>query len=110
MEAAPAWTLEPLRSRRVPALDGLRGVAVAAVLCFHGAFGWMQGGFLGVSTFFTLSGFLIGGLVYDEIRNTRRVDLRRFWLQRARRLLPAALLTLAGIVAFRGAFGAISYG
>jgi peptidoglycan/LPS O-acetylase OafA/YrhL len=110
VDASPARRLDASRSRHVPALDGLRGVAVFAVLCYHGALGWMRGGFLGVSTFFTLSGFLIAGLVHDEIRSTGRFDFRRFWSRRVRRLLPAALLTLAGIVIFRGAFGAISYG
>src|ERR1700682_729798 len=109
MEVGPA-EVDAKRARHVPALEGLRGVAVAAVLCYHGALGWMRGGFLGVSTFFTLSGFLIAGLVYEEIQNTGRIDRRRFWSRRARRLLPAAFLTLAGILVFRTAFGAISYG
>ena len=84
-----------------PALDGLRGVAVAAVLAFHGGFGWATGGYLGVSAFFTLSGFLITTLLLTEWRDDRadlasRVSGRR----RLRRLMPAALLGLAGIVAF----------
>ena len=83
--------VERERGSHVPALDGLRGVAVAAVLCYHGTVGGMRGGFLGVSTFFTLSGFLIGDLVHREIESTGRLDLRAFWSRRARRLLPAAL-------------------
>ena len=78
-----------------PALDGIRGVAVAAVLLFHAGFPWARGGYLGVSTFFTLSGFLITSLLLVERGATGRVDLRRFWARRLRRLLPASALTLA---------------
>jgi peptidoglycan/LPS O-acetylase OafA/YrhL len=73
----------------VPALDGLRGLAVLAVIAYH--HGWLGGGFLGVSLFFTLSGFLIATLVVAEQSDTGRVDLGRFWARRARRLAPAAL-------------------
>jgi peptidoglycan/LPS O-acetylase OafA/YrhL len=78
-----------------PALDGLRGVAVAAVLLFHGGFTWMTGGFLGVSTFFTLSGFLITSLLLAERGATAQIDMRQFWRRRFRRLMPAALAALA---------------
>ncbi|MBN2621948.1 MAG: acyltransferase family protein [Acidimicrobiales bacterium] len=81
----------------VPALDGLRGLAVAAVLLFHGGFAWARGGYLGVSTFFTLSGFLITALLIGEHRATGHVVLRRFWARRMRRLLPASALTLAAV-------------
>ena len=77
-----------------PALDGLRGLAVAVVLLFHGGFSWMTGGYLGVSTFFTLSGFLITALLLVERRSTGSVDLRGFWTRRFRRLMPAALAAL----------------
>ena len=80
-----------------PAFDGLRGVAVAAVLAFHGGFSWARGGYLGVSTFFTLSGFLITSLIVAEHRSTGRVELRRFWGRRVRRLLPASALTLLAV-------------
>ena len=82
---------------REPALDGVRAVAVLAVLAYHQGFSWARGGFLGVSTFFTLSGFLITGLLVSERDLTGRVSLRRFWTRRARRLLPAALLTIFAI-------------
>ena len=88
------------RLAHIPALDGLRGVAVAAVLCFHGELGFAHGGFLGVSTFFTLSGFLITSLLLIEWESTSAISLRRFWTRRARRLLPAALLALVGIAAY----------
>ena len=80
-----------------PALDGIRGVAVAAVLLFHGGYAWAQGGFLGVSTFFTLSGFLITSLVLAERRDTGGIRLTAFWARRLRRLFPASALALLGI-------------
>jgi peptidoglycan/LPS O-acetylase OafA/YrhL len=80
-----------------PALDGIRGLAVAAVLLFHAGFPWARGGYLGVSTFFTLSGFLITSLLLVEHGATRRISLGRFWARRLRRLLPASALTLAAV-------------
>jgi peptidoglycan/LPS O-acetylase OafA/YrhL/lysophospholipase L1-like esterase len=76
-------------------LDGLRGLAVGAVVVYHGGFDWAKGGFLGVSTFFTLSGFLITTLALDERRRTGSIDLRAFWRRRFRRLLPASLAAIA---------------
>ncbi|MCB1249465.1 MAG: acyltransferase family protein [Acidimicrobiales bacterium] len=78
-----------------PALDGIRALAVAAVLCFHGGFSWAEGGYLGVSTFFTLSGFLITSLLLTEHRSTGAIDRKAFWSRRFRRLMPTAL---AGMV------------
>ena len=77
----------------LPALDGLRGLAVAAVLLFHAGLTQVPGGHLGVSAFFTLSGFLITGLLLAERYATGRVALKAFWGRRARRLVPAMLLT-----------------
>ncbi|MEZ5347584.1 MAG: acyltransferase family protein [Microthrixaceae bacterium] len=87
-----------------PSLDGLRAVAVVAVLFFHARFSWIPGGFLGVSTFFTLSGFLITSLMIKEWRRTGSVSLRGFFSRRFRRLLPASWFTLALVVAM-GAVG-----
>lgn len=83
-----------------PALDGLRGVAVALVLAFHAGFTGLAGGFLGVSAFFTLSGFLITRLLLVEHDRYGRIDLLAFWGRRFRRLLPASLLCLAGVLLF----------
>jgi peptidoglycan/LPS O-acetylase OafA/YrhL len=76
--------------RYQPGLDGLRAVAVVAVLLFHAEFDWAQGGFLGVSAFFTLSGFLITTLLLGEFRSNGSVRIGAFLGRRARRLLPAA--------------------
>jgi peptidoglycan/LPS O-acetylase OafA/YrhL len=75
----------------VPALDGLRAVAVAAVLVYHADPDWLPGGFLGVDLFFVLSGFLITTLLLTELRRspTARLGFGAFYLRRARRLLPA---------------------
>jgi len=72
-----------------PALDGLRGVAVLAVLLYHGGVGWAGGGFLGVEAFFVLSGYLITSLLLAEWERDGTVHLGNFWARRARRLLPA---------------------
>ena len=90
---------ERLVNRHEPALDGLRGLAVLGVVLFHAGFSWAVGGFLGVSTFFTLSGFLITSLLLRERRASGRIDLVAFWGRRARRLLPAALLCLVAVAA-----------
>lgn len=87
-----------------PSLDGLRAVAVLAVLFFHAHFSWAPGGFLGVSTFFTLSGFLITSLMIKEWRSSGGVSLRNFFSRRFRRLLPASWFTM-GLVLAMGAFG-----
>src|SRR5215207_8690262 len=78
----------------IPGLDGIRAVAVIAVLCYHANAPWALGGFLGVETFFVLSGFLITSLLLVEWQETGRIDLKNFWLRRARRLLPAVWLLL----------------
>jgi len=80
-----------------PALDGLRGVAIALVVAFH-AFGWPRGGTLGVDLFFVLSGFLITALLLEEHETTGRIAIRSFYFRRARRLLPALAVLLASFL------------
>ncbi|HEX9530225.1 MAG TPA: acyltransferase family protein [Acidimicrobiales bacterium] len=92
--------------RHIPALDGLRGVAVAAVLLYHGGIGWAKGGYLGVDAFFVLSGFLITSLLLDETARTGTVALARFWSRRARRLLPAVLVLVAAVAGYAVFFAA----
>ena len=84
---------------RLPGLDGLRGLAVAWVLAFHLWPDVVRGGWLGVGLFFTLSGYLIAGLLDKEVTNTGRLRLGRFMARRVRRLLPAALVTIAATLA-----------
>ncbi|MEI9940887.1 MAG: acyltransferase family protein [Pseudomonadota bacterium] len=90
------------RLRHVPALDGLRGLALLGVLLFH-ANGALPGGYLGVDLFFVLSGFLITSLLLAEHRETGRIALGPFWIRRARRLFPA-LLSLMPVVAVYGRY------
>lgn len=82
-----------------PGLDGLRALCLLGVLLFHSDFAWMSGGFLGVSTFFTLSGFLITSLLVAQWRHSGRVSMAAFWERRLRRLAPAAILAVGGVVA-----------
>ena len=89
--------------RYQPELDGLRGMAIAFVLLFHLGLSWMPGGYVGVSVFFTLSGYLITRLLLDEVDTRRTVALGRFYARRARRLLPAAQATLVLVVVARHA-------
>ncbi len=91
--------------RYLPALDGLRAFAVLAVLCYHGGMSWALGGFLGVDTFFVLSGFLITSLLLAEWKDSDGIALAAFWIRRAKRLLPALFLVLGG-VALYAAFAA----
>jgi peptidoglycan/LPS O-acetylase OafA/YrhL len=81
-----------------PALDGVRALAVTAVLLFHGGVPGFDGGYLGVSVFFTLSGYLITSLLVHEHHVTGRIDLATFYSRRLRRLLPASALCLLGVV------------
>ena len=84
----------------VPGLDGIRAVAVVLVLLFHQGFPWASGGFLGVSVFFTLSGYLITSLLIAERTSTGGVGLVAFWRRRFRRLLPASLVCMGLVIAF----------
>ena len=77
-----------------PDIEGLRGVAVLLVVLGH-LTGWPRGGFVGVDVFFVISGYLITGLLVSERQRTGRISLRRFYLRRVRRLLPAGILVLA---------------
>ena len=79
----------------IPAIDGLRALAVIAVMLYHLGFTWIPGGFLGVDLFFVISGYVITRLLLDSIEQSGGLELRGFYLARARRLLPALIFTVA---------------
>jgi len=87
-----------------PGLDGLRALAVIAVLLYHADLAWIPGGFLGVEVFFVISGYLITALLLAEWRQRGRIDLKGFWMRRARRLLPALYVLLVVSLAFSVVF------
>jgi peptidoglycan/LPS O-acetylase OafA/YrhL len=91
--------------RYMPGLDGLRAIAVLAVICFHLGFSWAPGGLLGVGIFFTLSGYLITDILLGQFMRRGAIHLGRFWLGRARRLLPALFLMLLIVIAWVTIFG-----
>ena len=78
----------------IPAIDGLRAVAVAAVVFYHLGFAWIPGGFLGVDLFFVISGYVITRLLLDSIERSGGLDLRGFYKARARRLLPPMIFMI----------------
>jgi peptidoglycan/LPS O-acetylase OafA/YrhL len=98
---------EPVKrnQRYMPGLDGLRAIAVLAVIAFHLGFDWAPGGMLGVGVFFTLSGYLISDILLAQLNARGRIQLVKFWLARARRLLPALFLMLAIVIAWVTIFG-----
>ncbi len=100
--SAPRATLPrfgPGLVRYQPAIDGLRAVAVLAVLAYHWPASWMPGGFLGVEVFFVISGYLITSLLLGERVRTGGTDFKAFWVRRARRLLPALYALLVVVSA-----------
>jgi len=92
-DVPPVAAAGPRRIAYEPGLDGLRAVALLSIFVVHADVGWAPGGFLAVSTFFTLSGFLITALLVTEHGTDGRIGLGAFWARRARRLLPASLCT-----------------
>src|SRR5580704_4064107 len=97
---------KPVRcdQKYLPGLDGLRALAVAAVVAYHLGYGWAQGGLLGVGVFFTLSGYLITDILVGQWAARGRISLGDFWLRRARRLLPALFVMLAVVTVWVNVF------
>jgi len=88
----------------LPGLDGLRALAVVAVMIYHANHEWLGGGFLGVEVFFVISGYLITLLLVGEHERTGRIRLSQFWLRRFRRLLPALFVMLSGLAVYMALF------
>lgn len=84
----------------MPGLDGLRALAVLAVIAYHLNLSWAPGGLLGVGVFFVLSGYLITDLLITKWDHSQRLDLKDFWISRVRRLLPALLIMIVIVVAW----------
>jgi peptidoglycan/LPS O-acetylase OafA/YrhL len=91
-------------SRYIHSVDGLRAVAVLAVLLYHLGIDWIPGGFLGVDLFFVISGYVITGLILDSIARSGTLDLRAFYLSRIRRLVPALIAMLVFTTLFIGVY------
>jgi len=90
--------------RYLPGLDGLRAVAVIAVILYHANKSWLSGGFLGVEVFFVISGYLITMLLINESQENGKINFRAFWMRRARRLLPALWTLLMGVTTYCALF------
>ncbi len=88
---------QKIKTHYIPSLDGLRALAVLAVIAYHMGAAWAPGGLLGVTVFFVLSGYLITSLLLIEIHNTGTINLPQFWLRRVRRLFPAIVLVIVSI-------------
>jgi peptidoglycan/LPS O-acetylase OafA/YrhL len=88
----------------LPGLDGMRALAVIAVMLYHANHTWLSGGFLGVEVFFVISGYLITLLLIGEHERTGRIHLGQFWLRRLRRLLPAVLTMMGAVAVYMALF------
>jgi peptidoglycan/LPS O-acetylase OafA/YrhL len=88
----------------LPGLDGMRALAVVAVMVYHANPSWLPGGFLGVEVFFVISGYLITLLLIAEKERTYAIDMRQFWVRRARRLLPALFTMLIALTIWAALF------
>ncbi|HHU6751351.1 TPA: acyltransferase family protein [Staphylococcus pseudintermedius] len=89
---------KPISPRYMPGLDGIRAVAVIAIIIYHLNPQWLPGGFLGVDTFFVISGYLITSLLLTEYHNTGKIELTSFWLRRVKRLIPAVFFLVMGVL------------
>jgi len=88
----------------LPGLDGMRALAVVAVMIYHANADWLPGGYLGVEVFFVISGYLITLLLISEKERTSTVDMKQFWFRRARRLLPALFTMLIALTIWTSLF------
>lgn len=88
------------QTRYLPGLDGLRALAVIAIIIYHLNPKWLSGGFLGVDTFFIISGYLITSLLIHEYKHTGSINLMQFWKKRIKRLLPAVLFLISIVLIY----------
>jgi peptidoglycan/LPS O-acetylase OafA/YrhL len=88
----------------LPGLDGMRAIAVVAVMVYHANPDWLPGGYLGVEVFFVISGYLITLLLISEKERTSTVDMKQFWIRRARRLLPALFTMMIALTIWTSLF------
>ena len=95
------------KARYIPALDGIRALAVIAVVLYHLGAPWMSGGLLGVTMFFVISGYIITKLLLREFSTSGTIDLKSFWIRRARRLLPAIGALIIVVVILCAAFNRV---
>jgi peptidoglycan/LPS O-acetylase OafA/YrhL len=100
----PGSSSEISRVPYLPGLDGMRALAVVAVIVYHANSDWLPGGFLGVEVFFVISGYLITLLLIAEKERTSSVDMKQFWIRRARRLLPALFAMMIALTIWTALF------
>jgi peptidoglycan/LPS O-acetylase OafA/YrhL len=101
---SPSQSAQISRLPYLPGLDGMRALAVAAVMIYHANHRWLSGGFLGVEVFFVISGYLITLLLIAEHERRGRIDLLQFWKRRFRRLLPALFVMMATLAVYMALF------
>ncbi len=89
-------------SRHITSIDGLRAIAVTAVLLYHLGISWIPGGFLGVDLFFVISGYVITRLILDSINQSSALDLRAFYAARIRRIFPGLIFMVICTIIFIG--------
>ena len=88
--------------RHISSIDGLRAIAVAAVVLYHLGISWIPGGFLGVDLFFVISGYVITRLILDSINQSSALDLRAFYAARLRRIYPGFIFMVICTIIFIG--------
>ncbi len=97
------------KGQYITGIDGLRAIAVLMVLAYHLKLPFAKGGLLGVTIFFVISGFLITRILVSELESTHKVDLKKFWSRRIRRLLPAVLTMTSILIPVSAAFNRVLF-